>query len=139
MSSAAISATGDQVLPSRWLTGLELVRQRLAVRLSTVRGTWPDDETVGLPFDRWIERPAQVTPAIVAAAYRAQLLADPAVQSIRTLTAAASGRTITLTAEVEVRQDGQTGTLSLTLDPLLRTGAAPMISVMGRAPGRVVS
>lgn len=138
MSSVQAQATGDQALPSRWLSGLDVAVQRLRTRLSTVRGTWPDDDSVGLPFDRWIERPTTATAAIVGAAIQRQIEADPAVRSVSVVSTTV-GRVVTVTATAIVQADGESGTLTVTMSPLLTTGAPALFAITGRtSPGSMV-
>lgn len=139
MSACQINALGSPALPARYVSGIDLVVQRLRVRLGTVRGTWPEDDAFGLPFDRWIEQPTSATSAVVAGAVRLQLEADPDVQSVVSCVGTRSGQAVTVTARLIVRADGESATVDLSLSPLLRTGAPAQFVITGRlSPGRVV-
>lgn len=139
MSACQITALGSPALPGRYVSGIDLVVQRLQVRLGTVRGEWPEDDAFGLPYDRWIEFPTAATSAVVANAVRLQLEADPDVQSVISCVGTRVAQVVTVTARLIVRADGESATVDLSLSPLLRTGAPAMFAVTGRtSPGRVV-
>jgi hypothetical protein len=140
MSAVALAASGDLALPARYLSGIDLVVQRMRIRLATVFGTWPDDAAFGLPHDRWIDRPGQTTPAIVASTMRAQLEADPDVQSVVSVEGTSSGQVVNVVARVIVRADGESATVTVNYSPLLRTGAPALFTVTGRtSPGPLVT
>lgn len=40
-------------VPLRLATGSEAIAARIAIRLWTIRGSWPDDTLLGLPHIRW--------------------------------------------------------------------------------------
>lgn len=131
MSTMRLSASGDMQAPSRWLDGIDQVIQRLNVRLQTNRGEHPEVEDFGLPHERWLESPSQVTPAIVASAVRSQLALDPAVVSA-TVSPSSTGSEITIAGRALVSVSGVTATLSLTSSPLLRVGA-PLLFMVSRS------
>lgn len=140
MSAVALAPSGDLALPARYLSGIELVVQRMGVRLSTVFGTWPDDATFGLPHNRWIESPTQATPAIVASLMRVQLEADPDVQSVVSVEATSTNQVVNVVARLIVRADGESATVTVSYSPLLKTGAPALFSVTGRtSPGPLVT
>ena len=130
MSAVALTGTA-LTLPARYVSDLPLLAMKYSVRLRTILGTWPDDADFGLPWDRWIRDPKRLTAAIFASAVRAQLEAAPETVQVVSCVATQSGGTITLTASVFVRVAGQTGTLTVTTDPLVRVGAPSFLTVRG--------
>jgi hypothetical protein len=128
---AARLQSGDLVLPARLVIDTGLIAQKLDRRLRTILGTWPEDDAVGLPWDRWIADPRRLTPAILAAAVRAQIARMPEVVQVVTCRATQAAGTITLTASAIVRVGGETGTITVTTDPLVRVGAPPLLIVRG--------
>ena len=81
MPAARLQA-GDLVLPARLVTDTGLIAQKLDRRLRTILGTWTEDDSVGLPWDRWAADPKRLTPAILSAAVRAQIAASNAAGSL---------------------------------------------------------
>jgi hypothetical protein len=130
MPAARLQA-GDLVLPARLVTDTGLIAQKLDRRLRTVLGTWTEDAAVGLPWDRWAADPKRLTPAIFAAAVRAQIALMPETVQVVTCRATQASGVISLTASALVRVGGQTGTISITTDPLLRAGAPLLFIVRG--------
>ncbi len=62
------------------ITGDELVRQRLVIRLQRHLGEWFLDDAVGLPFDQWIQQ-TQPDLGQIAARVRTTVATTPGVVS----------------------------------------------------------
>lgn len=130
MSTVAL-INGGLGLPARYLTGIDSIAQTIDRRLHTILGTWPEAANVGLPWDRWVADPKRITPAIFAAAIRVQLQLTPGVVQVTRCVASQSGGAITLSASALVTVDGQSGTILVTTDPLVRVGAPSFLTVRG--------
>lgn len=88
-------------LPPRLAYGPEAVLTRCAIRLWTIRGVWPDDRLLGMPWRDWLLRS---TDAEIAAQARRQLRAVEGVLRV---------------VEIRVRRD-----LEITLAARVRIAAA---------------
>ena len=130
MSSIAL-IDGAMALPARYVSGIDSVAQSIDRRLHTILGTWPEAANVGLPWDRWVADPKRLTPAIFAAAIRVQLQLAPEVVQVTRCVASQSGGALTLSASALVTVDGQSGTVLVTTDPLVRVGAPSFLTVRG--------
>jgi len=131
--------TGDLRLPAQFISGLDQVAQRLKVRLGTVLGTYAEDATVGLPWDRWILYPTQVTETIVSNLIRLQLEKDPAVEQVLQIRSIYLNHVVRVNAAVQVRADGVSGILDISGSPLLRVGAPALFVITGRqSPGPIL-
>ena len=108
---------GDISVPSKTVTGPELVRQRVLLRLRQWTGEWILDVRTGLPWWDWMRaKPAPIDE--IVAAIRTEIATTPGVRSVDSLTRTYSNRTLSVVAEVTL-EDGTSGALSLS------SGAAP--------------
>jgi|GEM_PF-6279682 len=90
-------------MPLRLATGAEAVLTRVAVRLWTIRGTWPDDTLLGLPHLAWS---GPTVPAVeVEAGVRRQIAAVDGVLEVSSVTASWVGAERALTVELIVEGD----------------------------------
>lgn len=102
LALARISPPEVQI-PLRLCTGPEAVATKIAIRLWTLRGQWPDDVLLGLPLLDWAL--PTYPDAVVEAAVRRQVAAVPGVVEIIEVTASYSGTTRTIVVRVRLDSD----------------------------------
>lgn len=102
LALARISPPEVQI-PLRLCTGAEAVATKIAIRLWTLRGQWPDDVLLGLPLLDWAL--PTYSDAIVEAAVRRQVAAVQGVLEILEVTATYSGTTRTIVVRVRLATD----------------------------------
>ena len=105
-----------QAWPPRLVYGAESVVTRCAIRLWTVRGTWPDDVLLGLDHMAWVlpQTPAVVIEALV----RRQLGAVEGVIRVREVLITRPGTDLDIAAVLDV-SDGDGGSLSVVVGSLV--------------------
>lgn len=100
----ALREDGELVLPPRWISGRELVAQRMRIRLRTFAGDYILDRSQGLAYIEW--RGAKITSLdTIRAAVGAELLGTPGVERLAGITAELDGRTVRLRASVVLTED----------------------------------
>jgi hypothetical protein len=113
----ALDSTGTELaIPLRIATGAEAVATQIRIALQTIRGTWLDDDRLGLPWPRLLAGRPQ--PVEVEALVREQLRRLPSVVAVRA---------------VEVQRVGEDWSISvdvLAADPSASSGES-LISVLG--------
>lgn len=103
-----VDGTPYPSMPGRLATGSESIITQVAIRLWTIRGTWPDDTLLGLPHMAWTL--PNVPRAEVEAVVRRQVAAVQGVVSIEgvDLTWPGERRSITVRCTVETGDSGTT-------------------------------
>lgn len=128
--------SGDLPLFTRLVQGLDVIAQRIRVRLSTHRGDWPLDTSAGIP---WVDilgrKPADVEG--LAALLALEVASVPGVVQVVDLTWSQSGGTaevsltaVTVTGDripVVVTPPGRAGNLSIVVGGVLGH-AGPVIA-----------
>lgn len=102
LALARISPPEVQI-PLRLCTGAEAVANKIAIRLWTLRGQWPDDVLLGLPLLDWALPTYADT--IIEAAVRRQVAAVEGVVEILEVSASYSGTTRTIVVRVRLADD----------------------------------
>lgn len=101
-------------MPPRIVTGAESVVTRVAIRLWTLRGVWPDDRVLGCSWLDWL-RPG-VTAAEIEGVVRRQVAA---VEGVSRVVQVAVTRTTTINVAVQLEaSDGDDGTVSAVVGDL---------------------
>lgn len=91
-------------VPLRLVAGPEAVAVKVRMRLDSIRGSWLEDERIGLPWTEWVEAPA--TPAVVIeGAVRAQCREVPGVRSVDRVTATKTGGDLRIDVTLTVDSD----------------------------------
>lgn len=113
LALARISPPEVQI-PLRLCTGPEAVATKIAIRLWTLRGQWPDDVLLGLPLLDWAL--PTYADAIIEAAVRRQVAAVEGVLEILEVTATYSGTTRSIVVRVRLDSEDEitVGDLPLT-------------------------
>lgn len=103
MSAAApdvlMGADGDLPNFTRHASGMEVIAQRVRVRLGTHLGDWPLDTTVGVDWIKHLSQKPVDLPAL-AAVLSLEILAVPGVTGVQDLTWAQTGTSATISATV---------------------------------------
>lgn len=138
MPCLALTPDADLALPMRQATGLDVVVDRVLIRLRARLGEWLSDTALGLPWVEW-SNDQSPTASGAAALVRAQIEATTGVVTVNSCAASIRARTMTITAAASIVADGAAGdlTITATLDPFATTGA-PAWYVVARptiAPG----
>jgi hypothetical protein len=109
-----IGDDGDLPVRTRHVSGFDLVVQRVARRLRTVRGEWLADKDVGLPYFAWFE---QKPPAVesIGAVIRKEIETAPGVIRVEDWSGGFDRDTRTLTYGGTIRT--RDGDASLTVRP----------------------
>ncbi len=130
-----LNADGDLPDFCRPISGLDLIGQRIAIRLRTHLGEWLLDASKGLPFLRWMAtKPPD--PVAIGAVVRREIETTPGVLRVEGFvsTWTPATRTIEITGTVVTTE----GELALSVSPLGRVeNRAPTVSIRGRL-GRVL-
>jgi hypothetical protein len=123
-----MGADGDLPLFSRHASGLEIVAQRIRVRLGTHRGDWPLDTSAGIPWTSYLGQ-TPVDLSGLAALVALEIRAVPGVTQVTDLEWAQNGdaASITCTAltsvgaslPVVVTPPGRAGNLSIVVGGVL--------------------
>lgn len=90
---------GDLPVRTEHISGIELVAQRVRIRLGTHRREWLFNPRVGLPFMRWR---AQKPPPLgrIEARVRRTVRDTPGVREVRGVSAELDGRTVRVTGRI---------------------------------------
>jgi hypothetical protein len=130
-----VDGTPQLAFPPRLVTGAESVITRCAIRIWTLRGVWPDDSLLGVP---WLTYTLASTPsAVVQAVVRRQLAAVDGVRRVEEVVVSRPGTTLQVAARVLVDSDPvveavvgdlgvYAGTISGTWYQILGTGHRPI-------------
>ena len=131
----ALDADHDLPVYSRQVSGLDLLQQRLWLRLALHQGEVLSDRTKGLPWVPWLStRPVPL--ALVRSRIRREVESCPGVLSVSDVTASIfSSRTLVVTLSV-VGADG-IGALDLRLSA--ESGGNLALGATVRRTGRVMS
>lgn len=100
-----VDGTPRLSFPPRLVTGAVSVLTRCAIRLWTLRGVWPDDRNLGLPWLSWTL--ASVPSPVIQAQVRRQLLAVEGVVRVERVVVTRPGSELRVAAEVVVDDDGE--------------------------------
>ncbi len=123
--------TGDIALPLRWVTGAELVQQRIRIRLRRYEGEWFANQEVGLPYFAWEQ---ELPPPLREIVQRIQFAISnvPGVLGTRNFegTHDELSRTINVTGDV-IYTDQQFTTFSFVQHLLPLHNAAPVRASFG--------
>ena len=115
-----LTESGDLPETALFISGFDLVQQRVIRRLRTVLGEWLVDKTVGLPYFTWIaQKPPQV--ASIGAVLRAAVETTPGVARVTGWTGAFDTVTRALTFTCQLQTND--GDALLTVIPLGQPGA----------------
>ena len=104
LALARISPPEVQI-PLRLCSGPEAVATKIAIRLWTLRGDWPDDVLLGLPLLDWAL--PTYADAIIEAAVRRQVAAVEGVAEILEVSATYSGTTRAILVRVRLDADDE--------------------------------
>lgn len=122
--------------PPRLVTGPASVLTRCAIRLWTIRGVWPEDTLLGLPWLQWSH--ASVDAATIEALTRRQLQAVAGVARVLEVQVSRPGTELNIAAKIELEADGElvqaligdlnvyAGTIPGTWFQILGTGIRPI-------------
>lgn len=99
--------TGDLPIVTRFISGNDLIRQRIQNRLRTFEEDWFLDTTQGIPYIRWIEEKG-TTLAEIVATFRTEIELVPGIARVDDLEA---------TFGVDQQRVTVTGTARLSNDP----------------------
>ena len=124
-------ATRDLPVVSRLISGLDLIRQRIRVRLGTHEGEVLTDATKGMPWAAWFETKEPPVSAILARVRR-EIEAVPGVIRVEDLAATftASSRSVAITGNVRTLEGdldvciGATGPGNFSFTAAVRTSGA---------------
>jgi hypothetical protein len=95
-----LNGAGDILLPAQWITGTELILQRIAVKLKIFRGEPLFDVTAGTPWMTWLgARKNRPSAAALAVVLQGLILQIEGIASC-VCTATESGDTMTVRADV---------------------------------------
>lgn len=94
----------DLYFPLTLIEGVDLVVQRIRVRLLTQLGTWPLDLAQGLPYLQWMELAAPPIQEIKDY-FRRELETTPGVVSVRNLAVIQEGTKLRVFAEIDIVED----------------------------------
>lgn len=129
MATLALDADGNLALPCRVVRGIEACRVAVYLRMVLLRGTYPSDADRGVPWETWTGADGGKGPSALAARalIRAELEDVECVERVLALAVTRTGGALRVVGSVQVRQDGETGTLDLTTvgDPFATSGASP--------------
>src|SRR5690554_2894741 len=89
---------GDLPLVTRRITGVELIAQRIRIRLRTFLGEWLLDRRVGLPFLRWRKRRAPPL-ASIASRVSEEVRTTRGVLEVRRVRAVQDGEVVRVSGE----------------------------------------
>lgn len=112
--------SGDLPDVSSFISGFDLILQRIRRRLGTYLGEWLADGKVGLPYFRWIaQKPPDV--AAIGAKLRAEIETTPGVARVKDWVGSfdRSTRTLTFTCTVQTTY----GDAKIVIVPLGQPGA----------------
>lgn len=98
-----VDGTPRVAFPPRLVTGAVSVLTRCAIRLWTLRGVWPDDRNLGLPWLSWTL--ASVPTPVIQAQARRQLLAVDGVRRVEEVVVTRPGTELRIAARVIVDDD----------------------------------
>lgn len=104
---------------TRLVSGLDLVAQRIRMRLALHQGDVLRDVSIGFPWADWLST-KPVPLATIQAQVRRQLALIPGVSQVANVQASAAGGTITLSADVST-EEGSVSILASIADPGTRT------------------
>ena len=94
-----MGADGDLPSFTRHASGMEVIAQRIRVRLGTHRGDWPLDVTVGIDWTYYLGR-KPLDLAALAAVIALEILAVPGVTQVQDLDWSQDGGSATISASV---------------------------------------
>lgn len=96
----AIAADGTVAFPLRLISGAEAVAVQLRVLLESIRGHWPEDQTLGIP---WTDLNEDNAPDVVYEGYiREQLARIPEITQVRSVSVDRSAGTMVITVRFTV-------------------------------------
>lgn len=125
---------GDLPPRPRLISGVELIAQRIRIRLQTHRGEWLLNRSVGLPYLRWRgQKPPRVQS--IGSRVRETVRTTPGVIDVRDFRAALQGRQILITGRVIV-EGGQE--LLLEAEMLEAGNVSPTISLQLATSGAIL-
>ncbi len=120
--------TGDLPTFNRFGDGIDVVRQRLQIRLGTFLGEWILDQSKGLPFLVWFQQKPPLTEAI-GAFIRREIETTPGVLQITEFTSDFNGSRLLFTGEI-LFDGGESEAINVTVDPTDPENSIAMISFM---------
>lgn len=88
---------GDLPVFTRHVSGMEVIAQRVRVRLGTHRGDWPLDVRAGIPWTEYLGR-KPLDMAALAAVLAVEMLAVPGVTAVEDLDWSVDNGLATITA-----------------------------------------
>ena len=108
----ALTADGLSIAyPMRTVTGADAIRTKIQIRMGVIAGEWLSDTNLGIP-ESYLFGP---TPTVQQAEawLRSQLRAVNEVETIQSLVATFSGGSLSFTATVTAKTDGELVTLTI--------------------------
>lgn len=103
-----LDATGRKpAIPLRLVSGPEAVATKVRIRLESIRGSWSEDERIGLPWLDWQDAP-NTAPVVIEGAIRRQLREVPGVLSVDRVTVTKAGSALGIAVYLTV-DSGDTG------------------------------
>ena len=139
MHDLRINDDGSLPLTFGFITGADLILQRVAIRLRTFLGEWLLDTAIGLPYLAWV---AQKPPDVdgIGAVIRAEILAVPGVIRFSSFTGVFTIETQTLRYDGSIVLEGeQEATLTVlpfgpegnTSTAVISTSVSPIVEPAG--------
>lgn len=121
----ALTDDGDIYPQTRYVEGIELVLQRIRIRLNTHLGEYLLDTREGMPYRRWLQtKPAPVNQ--VRDYVRREIEDTPGVRRVRNLEASLEGREIRIEADIDF--DESDPTVSTEIQVLTTDGTARILT-----------
>lgn len=119
----ARTTSGAVRFPLAQIGGVDAVASRIWHRLRTRRGTAIEDTDRGLPWLAWRER-AAIPVVEITDAVREQVVLEPGVVAVRSVTPSRVGGQITISVQVDVRAEDSIASVAIgVLDPYQTQGA----------------
>lgn len=130
---ALLADDGDLPAFTRLGSGIEVVRQRIQIRLGTFLGEWLLDKRAGLPILDWLQQKPPRVDAI-GARIRREIETTPGVARVATFAGSLDGTSLTYSGTV-VYDRGEVDEVTVVSDPDQDANTLPMAIYLVAAGG----
>lgn len=99
MMDVLLDEHGELVVPCRWVSGVDLVKQKIRIRLRTFAGEWILNASQGLPFVEWRSQKL-VDLGLIRSAYVDEISGVAGVERVSRAEVRREGRAVTVDADI---------------------------------------